>query len=125
MGLFGSTMGFAFAEIKEKSEMLLSNVILFVDAKYIKEGDDACIYIEDFIKVEIQHGLKMLNGGNGKKHLKKGDDIWKFSYMSSSYVYLRQAWLMDYMVCNLKYLREMKNDYLSKTMQVAYENSLS
>ena len=67
----------------------------------------------------------MLNGGNGKKYLKKDDNAWKFTYMSSAYVLLRQAWLMDYMEANLKMLKEMKNEYLSKTMQTAYEMSLA
>ena len=69
MGLFGSTMGFAFSEIKEKSDTLVGNVELFKKAGYVKDGDDASIYVQDFIKIEISKGLTMLNGGNGKKYL--------------------------------------------------------
>lgn len=60
--------------------------------------------------------MKMFNGDINKKFLNKSHPEWMYKYMSSSYCYLRQAWLTTFVENYMKILRLNRDDFLSKNM---------
>jgi hypothetical protein len=82
----------------------------------IKSDSDAAVYIEDFIKAEIKHKLTYLNKSNAKEYFGAKAPEWINDYMSTAYVWVRQAWLFDYMGDNWSQLLENKNSYLSTNL---------
>ena len=66
--VFGTTMGFAFSEVREKRDAMMKNIEVLKQQGFVKDNTDDVIYIEDFCKIEIKHKLTHLNGANGAKH---------------------------------------------------------
>ena len=94
----GTMLGFAFGEIREKRDAIIANRQTLIKIGFVKTGTDEAIYIEDFCKVEMKHKLTHLNASNGEKYFdSKKAPKWIFDYMATSYVWVRQQWLFEYM----------------------------
>ena len=97
--------------------------------KKIDEESPQYIYVEDFIKMEIDNGYAFLNAGNNnsilKKMPKKDVDPLMYRYQSTAWNFIRGAWFYDYITELFKVMVDERTISLKEVATKAYDNGLS
>lgn len=95
--MFGTTLEYASSDLIEKRDALIANKKTLLEQGVITQDSSASKYLEEFVKVEIAHGLEFANGENNNSIL-SGKNIkpWMKTYKSTTFVSTRGQWFFEY-----------------------------
>uniref|UniRef100_A0A7S3FU91 Glycolipid transfer protein domain-containing protein n=1 Tax=Strombidium rassoulzadegani TaxID=1082188 RepID=A0A7S3FU91_9SPIT len=129
---FGSAIKLAFKDIQEKADRIKGNRDLLAEKGLVGRGSPEHTFIEEFVDFEFARKLAFLNSDNNKKVLKEAHggraeelERWMFGYQSTAWVFIKGAWLFDYMYGIFSLMVQDREMTLTNIASKAYDVALA